>query len=886
MSFFSKFQKYDFPNFGYVRLPAVELSKEEREMVGVTAGASNAEFLRALTRKGYKDALPFMPTDKVQAYAERAKRELDTVEKLGFVDYFLLVWKTCSRADKKNISRDYGRGSCAGSLVFYLINVTEVDPIRYDLFFERFISETRAKKKVIDGITYIDGGLAPDVDLDFEQARRAEVIEDLKSTYPGRVCSISTQSTLSGKALIKECGKAVLGLPEDEMKRVSDMIPKEFGLVWDIEEAYGGKRDKKNPEEWERKPVDEFKAWCDAHPEVYEVALGLRDLIKNKGTHPSGFVVSYDLLNSYIPVEMTKSEKDEDEGLDEEYSTSSAFAMEDVAYLTIKLDLLGVTCCSVVAETLKLTKVNHKHVNIDSDPIIYDNLQNLRTPHGIFQIEAPTNLKVCQEVKPKNLSELSDVLAIARPGALSFLKKYASNECEPVFETFDPILLRTRGVCLYQEQMMKLAHAIGFTLEEAEILRRVVGKKKVDEVQAWQEKIKAKIKENNLPDFVGELLWKILEDSSKYSFNLSHSLSYASLSALTTYLKFKHPLEFFLALLKQVKNKPKYLERIAIIESELKHFGIKLLPPDLLKSGIDFEIQDGNIRFGLSSIKGISEKTIAHLLEFKAPKSNRFQLFESAKSAGLNVSVLCALIHCGCLDSVAHTASRGSIALQAQLWNILTAKEKTLALELGEKFKYNLFEVFRHLKVTNNEKGKPYIAEKRLGTIMKKYEPKKAIFLQNDSQKELCNFFYERMLLGYSYSVRLASIFEEYFANLMTVNEVLDAADGTKVSFVAVVLDKPVERTSANKNKYGKWSLSDETGIINGMIFNNKQGAKLDEIKLKHDGKLPTKDAIVYVHGQKKGDSIFINNMADQCMKIYTKFAQMEKDSGQTEQSE
>lgn len=880
MSFYDQFEKYDYPLFGYVRLPDVAVPAEDKKAVGLEPSATNAEFLRALARVGYANKIT-KEMDRA-TYGARVKRELEIIEKLGFVDYFLLVWKVCSDADKKGIARDYGRGSCAGSLVFYLIDVTLADPIKYNLFFERFISETRAKKKVIDGITYIDGSLAPDVDIDIEQAKREDVIQYLKDIYPNKVCKISTLSTLSGKLLMKECGKVVSGLSEDEMKDVSDLIPKEFGIVWDIEEAYAGKK-KKGSDEWEKAPVDAFRDWCDRHKEVYETALGLRDLIKNKGTHPSGYVVAYDALDTFLPVELTKSE-DEETGT-KTYEISSSFTMEDVSYLTIKLDLLGVRCCSVVAEVLRLTGEKITDINVDCDPHVYDVLRTgLKTPHGLFQIEAPTNLKVCNAVLPRNLSELSDVLAMARPGALSFLSTYVDNECEPIHELFDPILKRTRGVCLYQEQMMQLAHAIGFTLEEAEILRRVVGKKKVDEVAVWQEKIKAKIQENKLPEHLGDLLWKILDDSSKYSFNLSHSLCYASLSALTAYLKFKYPLQFFLALLKQAKNEPNPIVEIEKIEAELKQFGIKLLPPDLLKSEIDFIIEGQNIRFGLSSIKGISEKTIENLMKFKTPHSTRFEIFESAKNAGLNVSVLCALIQCGCLDEMAGTVSRPSMALQAQLWNILSEKEKKLAMALGPEKNFNLFEVVKHLRTNVDEKGKPYIKESRHQTILKKYGPKREIFEQNRKHLELTNFYYERMLLGYSYSVKLHTLFEKYFSNLVTISEIRDRhVDKDRVAFVAVISGKPIERTSVNKNKYAKFCLSDETGMLDAMVFNTKAQSKLDEIKEKHGGKLPAKDSIVFCHGQKKGETVFLDNIADQCVQIYTKFGQIEKGAGQAD---
>lgn len=873
--FQQNFTRYEHPQFGFVRLPNVEVTDKEKQSVGLEPSCSNADFLACLAKEG----LASKNLTGNAEYVERTARELATAEKLGFVDYFLLIWRLCSRADKKSIARDYGRGSCAGSLVFFLIDVTAVDPIRYGLFFERFISETRAKKKVINGITYIDGSLAPDVDIDIEQARRGEVVDDLVGLYPERVCKISTVSTLSGKILIKECGKIIAGFSEEAMKDIADMIPKEFGIIWDIEEAYGGQK-APDSEEWLKEPVTPFRKWCDSNPLVYSTALKLRDLVKNRGTHPSGFVVAYDKLSDFLPVEYSPHEEGTSSG---SLDIAACFAMDDISNLTIKVDILGVRCCSVVADVLLNTGEKMADINVDSDPLIYDNLQNLKTAHGIFQVEAPTNLKVAQIVKPRNLSELSDVLAIARPGALSFLGKYAENQAEKIHPLFDPILTTTRGVCLYQEQMMKLAHAVGFTLEEAEVLRRVVGKKKVKEVAEWQVKIHETVAKNGLPEELGTLLWKILEDSSKYSFNASHSTSYASLSALTIYLKFKYPLQFFLALLKQAKNEPNPIEEIQKIEVELKWFGIKLLPPDLIKSSMDFHAEGEDIRFGLSSIKGISDKTLEKLLTFKAPHVNRFELFESAAESGLSVGVLCALIQCGCLDEMAGDARRPSIALQAQLWNILTVREKKVAMKLGEKHQYNLFGAFTEMKGSKDLEGKPVIKDSRMQTILKKYEPKKAIWKQNSPHCALTNVFYERKLLGYSYSAKLRDIFADQHPHIMSLKEVASACEDDRVSFVAFLQANPSERTSAKKNKYAKFIFSDEGAMMEGMIFNTQKVNKLDEVKSLHGGELPEKDAIVYCSGRKKSGTVFLDTIRDKKITIYTKFGELEKTTKETD---
>ena len=501
-------EQFQFQNHGFVRLPHIIISDAERKEADAPEGCSNFEFLKCLARTGFK----FRKLSSKE-HKDRAKFELDTVERLGFVDYFLLVWRIMKKAREKKIATDYGRGSCGGSLILYLIGVTKTDPIKYGLYFERFISEIRAKKKVVDGITYIDGGLAPDIDMDFEQARRHEVIADLYESYPGKVCKISTVSTLSGKILVKEVGKIVLGMNDDDTKMVADLIPKEFGNVWDIEYAAEGKKNKETGE-WDKEAVPAFAKWCRDNKEAYEIALSLRDIIKNKGSHPSGFVVSHDDLETFLPVELLKPT--EGEGGEE---MSSSFEMGDVAYLTIKVDLLGVRCCSVIADVLNEVGVDMEDINVDSDPLIYDTLQDLRAPHGIFQLEAPTNLKVARAVKPKNLQELSDVLAIARPGALDFLGDYKDRAAKPIHPVIDAVLADTRGVCLFQESALKLFVAIGFNLGEAEIIRRCISKKKKEEVDVWKAKIYAKCEENGFEKNVADLIWKICDDSASYSFN-------------------------------------------------------------------------------------------------------------------------------------------------------------------------------------------------------------------------------------------------------------------------------------------------------------------------------------------------------------------------------
>lgn len=497
-----KFQNYALPEFGYVRLPAIELTDKEKTDNGASLDCTNKEFLIQITKNGFAKRLKINEGARANPniYVERIQKELTDFEDFGFLDYILLVWRVCNFCDINGIARGFGRGSVGGSLVCYLINIVQRDPIKDNLFFERFMSKTRSKKKVINGVTYIDGGLAPDVDIDIEQAKRHLVVNYIKETYAGKVSKIVTLNTLSGRLLIKECGKIVREHPEATMTEVANLIPKISGFVADIEDAY--------------KDEPKFKAWCDENKDVYEIALKLRDLCKNSSTHASGYIISYDALEGRFPLQ-----------LGPEKELVCGFDMAQVSKLTIKLDILGLRCCSVIADVAKQVGLDIYNVNVDDDPIIYENLQDLKCEHGLFQIEAETGFRVTRKVQPKNLGELADILAIGRPGALAYLDKYIENKndkslIEKVHPVWDKILATTYNQPLYQEEMMQICHEVfHFTLEDAENIRRACAKKKPEEVKKWKDKIYEQAKKESLDIDLADKYWKLLDESSKYSFN-------------------------------------------------------------------------------------------------------------------------------------------------------------------------------------------------------------------------------------------------------------------------------------------------------------------------------------------------------------------------------
>jgi DNA polymerase III alpha subunit len=422
---------------------------------------------------------------------------------------------------------------------------------------------------------------------------------------------------------------------------------------------------------------------------------------------------------------------------------------------------------------------------------------------------------------------------------------------------------------------MKMANKIGFTLDEAEILRRIVGKKKTTEVRKWKKKIKEKVKENNLDPKISDILWQILEDSSNYSFNKSHSIAYAALSAATIYLKFKHPKEFFLSLLKMTRFEPDPISEISKIQKELDFFKIKLLPPHLIKSSLDFSIEGDDIRFGLLSIKGISEKSIDKLNNFRSTFSNKFEVFESANESGLNVGILCALIQAGALEED-FKQSRTKVVYEAQLWNILTPREKVIALKVAEENNYDLVSLVKRLNKTKNEKGKVFIKDSRMGTIRKKCEKYREIYDINKRSESFANWYYEKSLLGYTYGKTLQDIFRGSVDNLINLKQVNERSARTNVCFVATIDAKPISAVarSAKKTKYFKIVASDEFGSINTLMFNDK----IDECKFSNNG-LPKENEIVVVMGRKMDDAVFADVITVQDNKVYTKLSELRKDT-------
>lgn len=496
-TFFEDIKKYEDVAPVGVRLPEINIEDKYYEQLGEDKSISNFDFLKSLCRKGIKD-LGIDKFENKKDYYDRAKTELDILEDLGFTDYILLNWDILNFCQEEGIPTGAGRGSAAGSLVLFLIGVTKIDSIKYDLYFERFVSKNRAKKTVKDGITFLDGSLLADIDNDIDYKQRQKVIDYIEQRHPERTCRILTLNTLSSKLCIKECGKIVGGMSESDVNDISTLIPKIHGKVHEISKAI---------EESER-----FGNWAAENPKVIKIAKKIQNLNKNAGVHPSGIAISWYKIHDICPMKKTS-----------DGHLVTGYDMNWVSELMVKFDILGLRTLTVVYDVCNMLGIDPvKDIPIDSKEI-YDHLQNLEQPHGIFQLEAEANHRVSKKTKARDLNELAATVAIARPGAMDYLDDYGkyrdTGEFESVHPLYDDILKNTAGIPIFQEELMQMAVKVGFTLDDAEMLRRIVGKKKVDEIPKWKKKIEEKIKENNLPTEAGEALWKTAEDSASYSFN-------------------------------------------------------------------------------------------------------------------------------------------------------------------------------------------------------------------------------------------------------------------------------------------------------------------------------------------------------------------------------
>lgn len=862
MSFYDKFSPLDIPALqNGVRLPEFKPSEEQFAAAKVPNTTNSKDFIRELCRIGFKEkVLKSVPKEQHKVYIDRIKEELDVIEQLGFIDYILMVWDICDFCKRSGIPMGPGRGSVSSSLVCYLIGITKVDAIKHGTFFTRFLSKSRARYKIVDGIKYIEGSLAPDVDQDIDFLRRQEVIDYLQIKYPNRTCKLLTTQTLSSKILIKEVLKKYEEANEEQANFASGLMEKIHGIPQEIADALSEDKEKEN---------EKFKEWAKDHKETVEIALKLSGLQKSMGIHASALAISFDPIGTLMPMQLTAPDAET-----KEMQVVTAYDMYSAQEICLKFDLLGLKTVSLIDDVCKQIGIKAEDIDV-THPSIYEFLQGNRGFHGIFQFESDSQGQVARKIKAKSFRNIVDALAISRPGASSFLTQYLDYIHRDVYKPMNPIvdatLKPTGGVALFQEQLLKMVNDLGLSLDEAEGLRKAVGKKLPEKIKEYKEKIYDVCDKNNHPREVADLIWKIAEDSGGYSFNLSHSVAYSMITAQTAYLKANHPKEFFLACLHIAKEDSKKIEKIGVISHEMAEYGLKMLPPDLVASDLDFKIENEGIRYGLSFIKGVSDKTIDKLQKFRSDKkANKFEVFESMKQAGLNVGVGSALIQAGCLSE--YGKSRSRLVLELQSWNILSPAERKLAMSMGEKFNYDLLNLVLFLSKNNNDKGKLYIKESRFQTFKKKYDQYKKIYIQNSKNENFANWFYERTVLGFSYSSTLKSVFDGHVYNLRSLADIKSDAPDIRVNGIAVVKKCYVSKSKAG-NAYAKIDLEDETAEYSSKIFSGKL-----QLCKEVNGGLPEENSIVLFKGTTKEGCLFLDECIVQDSTIYMRLRDIKED--------
>jgi DNA polymerase III subunit alpha len=577
-----------------------------------------------------------------EAIESRLRHELTVIEKMGFAGYFLVVWDFITHARQQGIAVGPGRGSSAGSLVAYCLGITNVDPIRYGLLFERFLNPERVSM--------------PDMDIDFADDRRDEVIRYVAEKYGrDRVAHIITFGTMGAKAAIRDVGR-VLGLSYAEVDRIAKLVPN-FPLNITLDDALA-----KSP------PLAEAVRAQPAVQELWGIAKTLEGCTRHASVHASAVVISDDPLDEHIPLYKDPKRPE----------LITGYAMGPIEKLgLLKMDFLGLRTLTVLANTVALIAESRgERVDLDALPVddsrTYALLSEAKT-FGVFQLESAGMRDALRGLKPERLEDVIAIVSLYRPGPMELIPDFIGRKHgrarityeHPAMETFTR---ETYGIMVYQEQIMQIASELaGFSMGEADLLRRAMGKKDRELMAQQHEKFIERCVERKVPRPKAEKVWDLMAPFAGYAFNKSHAAAYAVVAYQTAYFKANYPVEFMAALLSSEMGDT---DKVVKYIEECRTMGIQIQPPDVNRSSVQFSVAGDTIRFGLAAIKNVGESAIEAILAARAAGGRFESLLDFCARVDLrllNRRVIESLIKAGAFDSLGLTRAHLLGGLDAAL---------------------------------------------------------------------------------------------------------------------------------------------------------------------------------------------------------------------------
>jgi len=608
----------------------IELGKTKLPVFPLPAGKTAEEYLEELCwagiEKRYPEESKAEGPELRRRVVERLKYELSVVGKTGFAGYFLIVQEFVKWAKDNRIVVGPGRGSAGGSIIAYLSGITNVDPLKHNLLFERFLNPERISM--------------PDIDMDFADRRRDEVIKHVAEKYgQDHVAQIITFGTMAARAVVRDVGRA-LQYTYSYCDQLAKMIPLGMDLTETLEK------------------VDEFKEKYetdDMAKRLIDLGKKLEGVARHASTHACGVVISEKPLTESVPLQRPR---DSEDGVITQYEGHS---VEDMGLL--KMDFLGLKNLTIIEDTLARIYVLHNNLKIDLDKIPYDDektfklLQEALTT-SVFQLESDGMKRYLKELHPTQFEDITAMVALYRPGPMQFIpdyisRKHSGEKIEYLHPKLEPILKDTQGICIYQEQLMKIAQEVcGFTLGEADVLRKAVGKKIKELLDAQETKFINGAIENGASKKVAAELWQWILPFAQYGFNKSHSAAYATIAYQTAYLKAHYPVEFMAAVLTSEKAD---VERISFLIDECKKMEVEVLAPNVNESLKNFTVVEGKnqIRFGLLAIKNVGKNIVDAIVDERktnGPFESIGDFIYRVKSKDLNKKSMEALIKAGAFD--------------------------------------------------------------------------------------------------------------------------------------------------------------------------------------------------------------------------------------------